>query len=89
MHVDEDDDRCINFDRQRGEIKTYDKSPDSLLGIENEIVEYKWKFKLDSGFQSSPKFTHIHQLKAVGGTESSMPLIINCLNIFQLHCPHY
>ncbi len=75
IHVNDDDDRCINFDRQRNEIKTYDKSPDNLLGVEGETVEYKWKFKLDAGFQSSPNFTHIHQLKAVGGTESSMPLI--------------
>jgi len=75
IHVNEDDDRCINFDRQRNEIKAYDKSPDNLLGIEGEMVEYKWKFKLDSSFQSSPNFTHIHQLKAVGGSESSMPLI--------------
>jgi len=75
IHVNEDDDRCINFDRQRNEIKTYDQSPDNLKGIEGELVEYKWKFKLDAGLQSSPKFTHIHQLKAVGGSESSTPLI--------------
>ena len=75
IHTAPDDDRCINFDRQRNEVKSYSQSPDSLLGIENEIVEYKWKFKLPEGFQSSPKFTHIHQLKAVGGSESSMPLI--------------
>ena len=75
IHTDEDDDRCINFDRQRNEIKTYNQSPDSLLGVTGETVEYKWKFKLDADFQASPKFTHIHQLKAVGGTESSMPLV--------------
>ena len=75
IHTSEDDDRCINFDRQRNEIKTYNQSPDSLLGITGEVVKYQWKFKLDADFQSSPKFTHIHQLKAVGGTEASMPLI--------------
>ena len=75
IHTGEDDDRCINFDRQRNEIKTYNQSPDSLLAVEGEIVRYQWKFKLPDGFQSSPKFTHIHQLKAVGGDESSMPLI--------------
>jgi len=75
LHVHEDDDRCINEDRQRCEIKSYNQSPDSLLGIEGEVVVYKWKFKLADGFQSSPRFTHIHQLKAVGGSESSMPLI--------------
>ena len=75
LHVDENDDRCIIFDRQRNEIKTYDKSPDDLLGVENEIVEYKWKFKIDAGFQASPKFSHLHQLKAVGGPEDSLSLI--------------
>lgn len=75
IHKTPDNDRCINFDRQRNEIKTYDKSPDNLLGTLNETVEYKWKFKLDTGFQASSAFTHLHQLKAVGGSEESMPLI--------------
>ncbi len=75
IHVNEDDDRCINFDRQRNEIKTYDQSPDNLKGVEGELIEYKWKFKIDANFQPSSSFTHLHQLKAVGGTESSMPLI--------------
>lgn len=74
IHVDPDNDRCINFDRQRNEIKTYDKSPDNLLGTEDETVVYKWKFKLAAGFQSSPNFTHIHQLKSVGGSLESMPM---------------
>ena len=74
IHVSPDNDRCINFDRQRNEIKTYDKSPDNLLGVQNETVVYKWKFKLPSGFQSSPNFTHLHQLKSVGGDLASMPM---------------
>jgi len=74
IHTTPDNDRCINFDRQRNEIKTYDKSPDNLLGVENEKVVYKWKFKLDTGFQSSPNFTHLHQLKSVGGSLASMPM---------------
>ncbi|WP_299556068.1 T9SS type A sorting domain-containing protein [Seonamhaeicola sp.] len=74
MHVTDDSDRCINYDRQRNEIKSYDKSPDNLLGIEDEIVVYKWKFKIDAGFQSSSSFTHLHQLKSVGGSLASMPM---------------
>ncbi|PQJ79724.1 T9SS type A sorting domain-containing protein [Polaribacter porphyrae] len=74
LHTTPDNDRCLNFDRQRNEIKSYDKSPDNLLGIENEIVEYKWKFKLDIGLQVSSNFTHIHQLKSVGGSLASMPM---------------
>jgi len=77
LHLDEDDDRCINFDRQRNEIKTYNQSPDNLLGVLGEEVRYNWKFKLDAGFQSSSKFTHIHQLKSVGASnnEDDMPQI--------------
>lgn len=29
IHTTPDDDRCINFDRQRNEIKTYNQSPDN------------------------------------------------------------
>lgn len=74
IHVSPDDDRCINSDRQRNEIKTYDKSPDVLLGEEFETVIYKWKLKLADGFQSSSNFTHLHQLKSVGGSLASMPM---------------
>jgi hypothetical protein len=74
IHTEPDNDRCINFDRQRNEIKTYDQSPDNLLGVAGETVVYNWKFKLASGFQSSPNFTHIHQLKSVGGDFESMPM---------------
>lgn len=74
MHTISDNDRCINFDRQRNEIKSYDQSPNNLLGVEDEIVQYKWKFKLDAGFKSSSSFTHIHQLKSVGGSLASMPM---------------
>ncbi|MDF1550083.1 MAG: hypothetical protein P1P88_19815, partial [Bacteroidales bacterium] len=74
IHKTPDNDRCINFDRQRNEIKTYSESPANLIGVEGETVEYKWKFKIDANFQASSGFTHLHQLKAVGGSEEGMPL---------------
>ncbi|EPR70058.1 hypothetical protein ADIWIN_3921 [Winogradskyella psychrotolerans RS-3] len=74
-HKIPDNDRCQNFDRQRTEIKTYDQSPDHLIAIEGEIVEYKWKFKLPSDFKVSPNFTHLHQIKSVGGPYESIPMI--------------
>ncbi len=68
LHALTDTDRCNgSTDRQRNEIKTYDQSPNNLKGVEGETVVYKWKFKLPDGFQSSSSFTHIHQLKSVGG----------------------
>ena len=74
LHTAFDDDRCLNADRQRNEIKTYSKPPDNLKGIEGETVVYKWKFKLQEGFQSSTSFTHLHQIKAVGETVASTPM---------------
>lgn len=75
IHTAYDSDRCINYDRQRCEIKTYDQSPDHLKGTLGETVTYKWLFKLEDAFAASSSFTHLHQLKAVGGSEESMPLI--------------
>lgn len=69
MHVAEDNDRCINFDRQRMEIKTYESSPNHLKGTVGETITYKWRFRLAPGFQPSTSFTHIHQVKAVGGDD--------------------
>ncbi len=75
IHLTPDNDRCLpSTDRQRNEIKTYDKSPDSLLAKVGEAMEYKWKFKLDKNFKPSPNFTHLHQLKAIDGDADS-PLI--------------
>jgi len=74
-HKTPDNDRCQNFDRQRTEIKTYDKSPDNLLAVEGEIVQYKWKFKIPSDFQVSSSFTHLHQIKSVDGPYASIPMI--------------
>jgi Secretion system C-terminal sorting domain len=68
-HVTQDNDRCINFDRQRVEIKTYDKSPDSLIGTRGETITYKWLFRIPSGFKASSNFTHIHQIKPVNGDD--------------------
>jgi hypothetical protein len=75
MHKTPDNNKCKKDDRQRNEIKTYRNSPDNTLAVKNEKVVYNWKFKLDANFQASKGFTHIHQVKAVGGSEENMPLI--------------
>ena len=65
------DESTGDTDRQRVEIKTYDASPDSLKGLPGELIKYKWRFKVPVGFQPSTNFTHIHQIKAVGGDDSN------------------
>lgn len=71
-HLKVDDDRCLNFDRQRNEIKTNDNL--NLTAKEGDYMTISWNFKLDEKFLPSYSFCHIHQLKAVGG-DDSMPII--------------
>ena len=74
LHLELDDDRCKNQDRQRNEIKVYDKSPEWLKARKGDEFTYSWKFKIDQTFQASNSFTHLHQLKAVGGRDKN-PLL--------------
>ncbi len=62
-------------ERQRVEIKTYSQSPEFQKAKLGDTHLYSWKFKLASDFQASDRFTHLHQLKSVSGTQSNMPLI--------------
>ena len=75
VHVVPDNDRCLNFDRQRTEIKTYGGSPDNLKAVLGETVIYSWKFKLPQNFKVSKNFTHLHQIKSVGSIHSTSPMI--------------
>jgi hypothetical protein len=69
-HVTPDNDpSTLAADRQRVEIKTYDQSPANLIGVNGESVTYKWRFKIPVGFQPSSTFTHLHQIKPVGGDD--------------------
>ncbi len=74
IHTTPDNDRCTNFDRQRNEIKTYNPSPAYLKAFRNDVTTYRWRFKLDAGFQPSANFTHIHQIKA-GDGDADAPII--------------
>lgn len=58
-------------DRQRVEIKSFEPSPDNLKGTNGETVQYKWRFKIPLGFRPTSGFTHIHQIKAVGGDDGN------------------
>ena len=72
--VDIDRDRVEITDRQRNEIKTYASSEEAVKGYENETFIYRWKFRINPGMEVSTRFTHLFQLKAVGG-EDGMPIL--------------
>ncbi len=75
MHKDIDGDGSERIDRQRLEIKTYGPSPENMKGNYVDTHTYSWKFRLDSGFQPSPNFCHIHQIKAGDGNDAGSPLV--------------
>ena len=75
--IDLDRDRVENDDRQRNEIKTYDKSEEAVKGFENETFVYRWKFRINASMEVSTRFTHLFQLKAVGGSDSHPILTIS------------
>ena len=75
--VDIDRDRVDITDRQRNEIKTYDKSVEEVKGYENETFIYRWKFMINPDMEVSTRFTHLFQLKAVGGDDSHPILTIS------------
>lgn len=75
--IDIDRDRVENDDRQRNEIKTYSSSEEALKGFENETFIYRWKFRINSSMEVSTRFTHLFQLKAVGGEDSHPILTIS------------
>ncbi|MDB2385693.1 polysaccharide lyase [Polaribacter sp.] len=73
IHIKNDKDRCKRYDRQRNEIKANNKSSDLILATQGETLNYKWKFKLEKGFQSSSRYTDIHQI-TYNKTTSNEPL---------------
>ncbi|MEL7312188.1 MAG: hypothetical protein AAFN07_11790 [Pseudomonadota bacterium] len=74
---DMDRDRRDKSDRQRNEIKTYRSSEDAVKGFEGETLVFRWRFKVEQGMTVSRRFTHLFQLKAVGGDDSQPILTIS------------
>jgi len=70
-HIVDDNDRCINLDRVRMEIKGGNSIAEHTQG---QTAYYRWKFKLDANFIGGSSFCHIFQIKAVGGDDGA-PLI--------------
>lgn len=75
-HVNIDNDRCRGLDRIRTELTVTDSLPPPYLGAhDGDTFTYTWKFKLDQNFIANPSFCHIHQIKAVGGSDQGAPII--------------
>ncbi|NOV01883.1 heparin lyase I family protein [Paenibacillus planticolens] len=76
-----------NTDRQRVELKGYNKSPDNVVGKQGETVTYKWRFRVMNDFGQS-SFCHIFQIKAQNGTEDADPILTFSLDANDLTFRH-
>jgi hypothetical protein len=77
LHRDRDGDRDIDpatTDRQRNEIKAYAGSAADWKAFADETLRLTWRFRLDPTLPVSKNFTHVFQLKGVGGDEQQ-PLV--------------
>jgi hypothetical protein len=74
-HIVEDNDRCQVFDRVRMEVKGSPSSIPELQHALGDTTYYRWKFRLDEGFIGASSFNHLYQNKAVGGDDSSFPIL--------------
>jgi VCBS repeat-containing protein len=71
-HRDLDHDRDAGpNDRQRNEIKSYDKSDVTLKAYLNDTFQYSWKFRVTSDMQLSSRFSHFFQIKAKNFSEDN------------------
>jgi hypothetical protein len=76
-HIDDDNDRCVTFDRVRMEIKggpsgQTDPDLEHDFGVTSY---YRWQFRLPTDFVGANTFCHLFQLKAQGGTDSGFPVL--------------
>ena len=75
LHYAEDCEPVKNKkDRQRNEIKVYSKSDDDLKGYYGSTMIYSWSFRMHPDMKLTRKFTHLFQLKFVGG-DSQAPAV--------------
>lgn len=73
--VDRDPMGLERTDRQRVEIKVYDRSAEELKGYEHTAFTYQFQFKLGSELPLSRRFTHVFQLKAAQSPDDDHPVL--------------
>ena len=74
-HIEEDNDRCLVFDRVRMEIKGSANTIPELRHSLGDTTYYRWKFRLDEDYQGASSFNHLFQNKAKGGDDTSFPIL--------------
>jgi hypothetical protein len=73
--VDKDPVNLERRDRQRCEMKVYDRSPEALKGYENTAFTYTWRFRVAPDAPLTKRFFHVFQLKAAGSADDQHPVM--------------
>ncbi|MCF2152068.1 LysM domain-containing protein [Desmonostoc muscorum LEGE 12446] len=75
IHRDQDCDPVTHSpNRQRCEIKVFNRSDDKLKGYKGATFAYDWRFQINNDMTVSKSFTHFFQLKSVG-SNTDTPLV--------------
>lgn len=74
-HINEDNDRCIVFDRVRMEMKGGPNTDTELQHLQGGESFYRWKFKLNNDFVGASSFNHLFQNKAYEGDDAQFPIL--------------
>ncbi|MGB7394008.1 MAG: T9SS type A sorting domain-containing protein [Pricia sp.] len=74
-HLNEDSDRCRNFDRIRTELKGSTSDDPELQHEYGDTSYYTWQFRLAEDFVGASTFCHVFQNKAQGGDDDGFPVI--------------
>ncbi len=72
IHRDDDRDKDLYpavDDRQRNEIKVYDRSREESWALDGDTTRYHWYLFIPSGFPVTRRFTFM-QIKASGGDDA-------------------
>ncbi len=86
-HIDDDNDRCIVFDRVRMEVKGGPGTDEELIHPLGSESFYRWKFYVHPDYVSSSSFHHIFQLKAKEG-DDGLPVLTFTLRTSTLELRH-
>jgi hypothetical protein len=73
--VDRDPMGLERTDRQRVEIKVYDRSAEELKGYEHTAFTYHFQFRVGSELPLTRRFTHVFQLKAAQSPDDQHPVL--------------
>ena len=86
-HINADNDRCLNTDRVRMEVKGGPNTDEELIHPLGATAYYRWKFRIAENYTGGSSFHHIFQLKTKEG-DDKIPVLTITLRTDVLEVRH-